>query len=48
MGMEGLMEILIPVLALTLLIVASVWFGVDSRPADTARATQWWPAKTSE
>ena len=42
------MEILIPALALTLLIVASVLFGADSRPADDARATQWWPANSSE
>jgi hypothetical protein len=38
------MEILIPVLALALLVVASVVFGADSRPTDEARPTQWYPA----
>jgi hypothetical protein len=38
------METLIVVLALTVLIVASLKFGADSRPADDARPTRWWPA----
>lgn len=42
------METLIPVLALTLLVAASVLFGADSRPADDARATRWWPATPTE
>jgi hypothetical protein len=39
------METLILVLvALTLLAVAAATFGADSRPADEARPTRWWPA----
>jgi hypothetical protein len=41
------MEILVPVLALALLVVASVVFGADSRPTDEARPTQWYPANPS-
>ena len=38
------METLILVLAVTLLVAASVMFGADSRPTDDARPTRWWPA----
>jgi hypothetical protein len=38
------METLILVLGLTLLAVAAATFGADSRPADEARPTRWWPA----
>jgi hypothetical protein len=38
------METLILVLALALLVVASLRFGADSRPTDDARPTQWFPA----
>jgi hypothetical protein len=42
------METLIVVLALTLLVAASVMFGADSRPVDDARATRWWPANPTD
>jgi hypothetical protein len=42
------METLIVVLALTLLVAASVMFGADSRPVDDARATPWWPANPTD
>jgi hypothetical protein len=42
------METLILVLAVTVLVAASVLFGADSRPADDVRATRWWPAGPTE
>jgi hypothetical protein len=42
------METLILPLALTVLVVASVKFGADSRPTDDSRATRWWPADPAE
>jgi hypothetical protein len=42
------MEILILVLALALLVVATVVFGADSRPTDDARPTQWYPADPND
>jgi hypothetical protein len=38
------METLILVLGLTLLAIAAATLGADSRPADEARPTRWWPA----
>jgi hypothetical protein len=38
--MEVLMTVLV---ALALALLAAKW-GVDSRPLDTDRATNWWPA----
>jgi len=32
------------VLALAVLVLAGVEFGADSRLADEARPTRWWPA----
>ncbi len=38
------MDTLILVLALVVLVAASLWFGADSRPTDDSRATRWFPA----
>lgn len=42
------MDMLILVLALMVLVGASVWFGADSRPTDDSRATRWFPAEPAD